>query len=161
MVGLIELRGGRYFNSAVVITRGALVGVYRKTHLMPTESLFDSGCDYPTFELRGVRFGINICHDTRFAETAASVAAQGASLLLVPAQNMMLRETAQRWKDLHNRIRAERVRETGMWLVSADVTGERDEHRIGYGPTAVINPRAEVVAQVPLMTTGAVIADIR
>ena len=48
-----------------------------------------------------------------------------------------------------------------MWLVSADVTGERDEHRIGYGPTSIINPRGEVVAQVPLLTTGIVIADVR
>ncbi|MBO0882063.1 MAG: carbon-nitrogen hydrolase family protein, partial [Mycobacterium sp.] len=161
VVGVIELRGERYFNSAVVITRGTLVGVYRKTHLMPTESLFDSGQAYPTFALRGVRFGINICHGTRFAGAAASVAAQGAKLLLVPAQNMMLRETARHWKDLHNQIRAERVRETGMWLVSADVTGERDEDRIGYGPTSVISPQAEVVAQVPLMTTGMVTVDIR
>jgi hypothetical protein len=44
--------------------------------------------------------------------------------------------------------------------VSADVTGERDEHRIGYGPTSVINPHGEVVAQVPLLTTGIVIADV-
>jgi predicted amidohydrolase len=47
-----------------------------------------------------------------------------------------------------------------VWLVSADVTGARDEHRVGYGPTSVINPRGEVVAQVPLMTTGMVVADI-
>jgi predicted amidohydrolase len=88
------------------------------------------------------------------------LAGQGAQLLLVPAQNMMRRQAATHWKDLHNQIRAERVRETGMWLASADVTGERDEHRIGYGPTSVINPRAETVAQVPLMTTGMVVADI-
>lgn len=31
------------YNSAVVITRGAVIGVYRKTHLMPAESLFDKG----------------------------------------------------------------------------------------------------------------------
>jgi predicted amidohydrolase len=128
---------------------------------MPAESLLDTGDSYPVFELRGVRFGINICYDTRFAEAAATVAAQGARLLLVPAQNMMLRTAATRWKDLHTRIRAERVRETGMWLVSADVTGERNEHRVAYGPTSVMNPQAEVVAQVSLMTTGMAIADIQ
>jgi predicted amidohydrolase len=159
--GVIEQRGGRYFNAAVVVARGVLMGVYRKTHLVPGESLFDKGDGYPTFELQGIRFGINICYDTQFAEAAAPVAAQGAQLLLVPAQNMMRRDAADQWKDLHHRIRAERVRETGMWLVSADVTGERDEHRIGYGPTSVINPRGEVVAQVPLMSTGMVVADIR
>ncbi|WP_205857688.1 carbon-nitrogen hydrolase family protein [Phytoactinopolyspora endophytica] len=158
--GVIEQDGQRYFNTAVVVTRGRLIGAYRKTHLVPGESLFNDGDTYPTFDLQGVRFGVNICYDTQFAEASAPVATQGAQLLLVPAQNMMRRAAAIHWKDLHNTIRAERVRETGMWLVSADVTGERDEHRIGLGPTSIINPQAEVVAQVPLMTTGMVIADI-
>jgi predicted amidohydrolase len=160
--GVIERDGGRYFNTAVVVTRGQLVGAYRKTHLVPGElSLFDRGDDYPTFELQGVRFGINICCDTQFADAAAAVAAQGAHLLLVPAQNMMRRAAATHWKDLHHRIRADRVRETGMWLASADVTGERGEDRVGYGPTSVMDPQAEIVAQVPLMTTGMVVADTR
>jgi 5-aminopentanamidase len=158
--GVIERDTGRYFNTAAVVTRGVLVGTYRKTHLVPGEALFHRGDAYPTFELRGVRFGINICYDTQFAEAAAAVAQQGARLLLVPAQNMMRRTAAERWKDLHHSIRSERARETGMWLVSADVTGERDEHRIGYGPTSVIDPHAEIVAQVPLMTTGMVVADV-
>ncbi|WP_281274376.1 carbon-nitrogen hydrolase family protein [Allorhizocola rhizosphaerae] len=158
--GVIEEREGRYFNTAVVVSRGELLGFYRKTHLVAGESLFDKGSAYPVFDMRGVRFGINICYDTQFAQAAAAVAEQGAQLLLVPAQNMMRRDNANRWKDLHHRIRAERARETGMWLMSADVTGERDEHRIGYGPTSVINPQGEVVAQVPLMTKGMVVADI-
>ena len=158
--GVIELDGGRLFNTAVVVERGVLLGAYRKTHLVPGEALFHGGEHYPVFDLHGVRFGINICYDAQFAEAAASVAAQGARLLLLAAQNMMRRQAAEHWKDLHNSIRCERVRETGMWLVSADVTGERGTERIGYGPTCVINPRAEVVARVPLMTTGMAIADI-
>jgi predicted amidohydrolase len=160
VLGLIERDQGRYFNSAAVLAQGELLGTYRKTHLMPGESLFDPGRTYPTFDLHGVRFGINICHDTQFPAAAAAVAAQEARLLLVPAQNMMRRQAATQWKDRHHQIRADRVRETGMWLVSADVTGERDEHYIGYGPTSIINPQAEIVAQVPLMTTGIVVADI-
>jgi predicted amidohydrolase len=158
--GVVEQHGSRYFNSAVVVARGELVGVYRKTHLVPGESLFDKGDDYPTFEVQGIRFGINICYDTQFTEAALPVAAQGARLLLVPAQNMMRRAAANRWKDLHHHIRAERARETGMWLVSADVTGARDEHRVGYGPTSVVDPGGNVVAKVPLMTTGMVVADV-
>jgi predicted amidohydrolase len=158
--GVIEQDAGTYFNTAAVVVRGTLVGAYRKTHLMPGESLFQQGGSYPTFELRGVRFGINICYDLQFAEVAGQVAAQGAQLLLVPAQNMMRRAAAAYWKDLHHGIAAERVRETGMWLVSADVTGERDRYRVGYGPTGVINPQAQVVARIPLMATGMVVADI-
>ena len=112
------------------------------------------------FELNGVTCGINICFDTNFADAAAPLAAHGARLMLGPSQNMMKRGAAEEWKLLHNRIRAERVRETGMWLVSADVTGARDELRVAYGPTSVMNPEAEVVAQVPLMATGMVLAEI-
>jgi 5-aminopentanamidase len=158
--GVIERGPGGFLNTAVVVDRGRLVGAYRKTHLVPGESLFDKGSDYPVLERGGVRFGINICYDSQFAEAAAAVAAQGATLLLVPAQNMMRRQAAEHWRELHNSIRRERVRETGMWLVSSDVTGERGTDRIGYGPTCVINPRTEIVARVPLMSTGMAVADI-
>jgi 5-aminopentanamidase len=47
-----------------------------------------------------------------------------------------------------------------MWLVSADVTGERGGTHVGFGPTSVMNPAADVVAQVPLMETGMVIAEV-
>lgn len=47
-----------------------------------------------------------------------------------------------------------------MWLVSVDVTGQRDGQRIAYDPTSVINPDGNVVAQVPLLTTGIVVASI-
>lgn len=158
--GVIERRGGRFFNTVVVVEHGRLLGAYRKTHLVPGEAIFDKGSEYPIFERSGITFGINICYDLQFAEAAAAVAAQGATLLLGSTQNMMRRKNAEHWKDLHNSIRAERVRETGMWLVSSDVTGERGTERIGYGPTCVFNPRAEIVAQVPLMTVGMAVADV-
>ena len=156
VVGLIERHGEKYFNAAVVVQSGHVRGVYRKTHLTAGEALFEHGDSYPVFEQNGIRYGINICFDTNFPEAAAPLAAQGARLLLVPAQNMMRRKAAAEWKLRHNQIRAERVRETGMWLVSADVTGERGRDYVGYGPTSVMNPTAEVVAQVPLLTIGMV-----
>ena len=158
--GVIEQSGLSYFNTAVVVRRGVLEGHYRKTHLTAGERLFEAGTGYPTFDLHGLRYGINICYDTNFPEAANAVASQGARLLLVPSQNMMKRQAAETWKCRHNAIRAERVRETGMWLVSADVTGSRDESRVAYGPTCVMNPAAEVVAQVPTMAVGMVVAKI-
>ena len=160
VLGLIERQHGRFFNSAAVIAQGEVVGVYRKTHLTDGESTFTPGSAYPTFERNGVRFGINICYDAQFPAAAQAVAAQGGQVLLVPAQNMMRRASAEKWKPLHNSIRAERVRETGMWLISADVTGQRDDDRIGYGPTSVIDPQARVIAQVPTLTVGMVTAEI-
>jgi predicted amidohydrolase len=94
----------------VVLDRGVVTGVYRKTHLMPGEALFDPGSEYPVFEVKGARYGINICSDTRFADAAARIAGQRARILLVPAQNMMRHQHAQAWQHRHHQIRAERVR---------------------------------------------------
>ena len=159
VMGLIEVEDGRLFNTAIVVDHGVLIGRYRKVHLLSGEQIFDAGSDSHIFEIAGLRFGINICYDTNFPEAARKVAHLGASLILCPANNMHRRKTAEALKDVHNSVRGERCRETGLWLVSADVTGERDG-RISWGPTAVLNPAVEVVAQLPLEKAGLLVFDI-
>jgi predicted amidohydrolase len=158
--GLIERRGPRLFNTAAVVAGGRLLGAYRKVHLTDGERVFAPGRSYPVFAARGVRFGINICFDARFPRAAAAVAAQGAHVLLAPAQNMMRRENAYVWQPRHAQIGAERARETGMWLVRSDVTGERDANRIALGPTCVIDPAGRMVSQVPAGTVGMAIGAV-
>ncbi len=72
---------------------------------------------------------------------------------------MLPRQAAQAWKDTHNSVRGERCRETGLWLISADVTGERDDC-ISFGPTAILDPAGEVVAQLPLNSPGLLVFDL-
>ena len=138
--GVNEKKAGQYFNSAVVINRGKILGVYRKTHLIdPNELFYTPGNEYPIFEIRGLKYGINICYDAQFTEAAKAVADHGAQLLLSLTQNMLRRETAEYWKDKHSEICVERVKETGLWYVRSDVTGIRPpdqygEERIGYAP---------------------------
>ena len=159
VIGLIEVANGRLFNTAIVVDRGVLIGRYRKMHLLGREQAFDVGRDTPIFEIDGLRFGISICYDTNFPETARKVAGFGASLIVCPANNMLPRKTAETLKTVHNSVRAERCRETGLWLISADVTGER-EGSIAWGPTAVLNPAGDVAAQLPLGEPGLLIFDI-
>ena len=159
VMGLIEVEEGRLFNTAIVVDRGVLIGRYRKAHLFSGEHIFNTGSDSHVFEVDGLRFGINICYDPNFPEAARKVADLGASLIVCPANNMCCRKTAEALKNVHNSVRSERCRETGLWLVSADVTGERDG-RISWGPTAVLNPAGEVVAQLPLEKTGLLVFDI-
>jgi predicted amidohydrolase len=160
VLGMIERDGDRFYNTALVIAGGRALGGYRKTFLTAGESVFTPGDAYPVFECAGVRFGMNICYDTQFPAAAAAVAAAGATVLLVSAQNMMRRDKALWWQERHNEIRRQRVQETGLWLVSADVTGERDGTRVGLGPTCAIDPAGRVVTQVPPGETGMAIADI-
>jgi len=157
--GLIEIEAGTLFNTAVVVHAGLLIGRYRKSHLLAGERLFHRGGSWPVFDAAGIPFGINICADTAIPEPAAAVVGGGARLIVCPANNMMRPVTAEEWKDRHNEIRSQRAKENGVWLVSADVTGERDG-RIALGPTAVIDPLGKVVAQVPLREVGIVVVDI-
>ena len=161
VIGFIERLDGIFHNSAVVVTGGRVVCVYRKTFLVDGEAVFTPGDTYPTFELGGVRFGLNICYDTQFPQAAAGVAEAGADVLLVPAQNMMRREKAPSWQHRHNEIRVRRVRETGLWLISADVTGSRGDTHVGLGPTCAIDPEGRVVSRVPTGTVGMAVAEVR
>jgi predicted amidohydrolase len=111
------------------------------------------------YEVQGLRFGINICYDSNFPELARDVADTGASLIVCPANNMMSLVVAEAWKLKHNPIRGERCRETGLWMISADVTGERDG-RVAWGPTAVLDPTGAVAAQLPLGEPGLLTFDL-
>lgn len=158
VLGLIEADGGRLYNTAVVIAGRRLIGRYRKTHLLKSETVFTPGEACPVFEAGGLCFGINICFDTNFADAARKVADQGAQLLVCPANNMLPHDIALTWKDRHNPVRGERCRETGLWCLSADVTGERDD-RVAWGPTALLDAQGAVVAQLPLDAPGLLVAE--
>lgn len=159
VIGMIEEEGGRLFNTAVVLERGSLIGRYCKTHLLDSERFFEVGNDYPVFEVAGLPFGINICYDANFPKAAMELAERGAALIVCPANNMLHRATAEAFRAVHNTVRGDRCRETGLWLLSSDVTGER-ERRVSWGPTAVLKPSGNVAVQAPLDQTGLVVFDI-
>jgi omega-amidase len=79
----------RPLNTAVAIDAGGrILARYSKIHLFSPESEQDAFCpgeSLATFALEGIRFGIAICYDLRFAELFAAYAGQGADAVLVPA----------------------------------------------------------------------------
>lgn len=156
--GLIEKSGARFHNTAVVVKKGQLIGAYRKTHLLAGESVFSPGADYPIFEVQGVRFGINLCNDLNFPDSAKAVADQGATVLVCPCNNMMGLTNAKHWEPKHNEIRSQRASESKLWLVSSDVTGTFG-NRAAYGPTAIIAPDGSILKQVPRLTEGIIYHD--
>lgn len=158
--GLIERDGPSLFNTAVVMANGIVLGRYRKTKLLAGEKQVEAGEAFPVFDLHGLRFGINICHDLNYSECARAVSVQDAQLLLCPCNNMMRKSNAEHWKLKHNEIRGRRALETGMCLISSDVTGEWNG-RISYGPTAVIGGNGLVVDQVGLLEEGLVFHELK
>lgn len=95
VAGVCELRPeGRLGNTAVLIDRGELVQVYRKTHLWDREpDVFDPGSDPPPVLDTSVgRLGLAICYDTFFPEVMRGLALAGAELIAAPMNVPVLGE---------------------------------------------------------------------
>jgi predicted amidohydrolase len=151
ILGLMERSGSELFNSAVIVERGRVLGVYRKQHLI--ESAFSPGRESPVFERNGVRYGVNICYDANFPEAAAALAARGAEAIFYPLNNGLPHASARKWRSRHIEILSARARECSAWVISADVV-ERSATTTGYGCTAIVGPDGRVVERCPERTTG-------
>jgi predicted amidohydrolase len=79
--------GLRPYNSAVLIDRGEVLAVYRKTHLWDREKLiFEAGSEpAPVITTSAGRIALMICYDLEFPEMVRDVALRGAQLVAVPS----------------------------------------------------------------------------
>jgi len=84
---MFERDGDRIFNTATVIDpEGAVVGRYRKLFpFRPYEEGVSGGTEFLVFDVPDAgRFGLSICYDLWFPETARTLAAMGAEVILHP-----------------------------------------------------------------------------
>ncbi len=86
VAGFPESAGDAIYNSAVVVDRTGLRGVYRKAHLWDSEiAVFDRGDDLPmVVDTDHGRVGVIVCYDVEFPEWVRAVALSGADLLCTP-----------------------------------------------------------------------------
>jgi predicted amidohydrolase len=84
---MFEIVGDEIYNTASVIDpAGNVVGRYRKMFpFRPYEEGVASGTEFLTFDVPDAgRFGVSICYDLWFPETARTLAALGAEVILHP-----------------------------------------------------------------------------
>jgi NAD+ synthase (glutamine-hydrolysing) len=147
VVGHPLARDGVRFNAASVIVNGKLLGTYCKSEL-PNDAVFDekryfSSSSRPfVFDVKGVRFGINICEDTWFKPAPRRAREAGAQVLLVP--------NASPYHMNKQHLRADVMRanvcELGLSLVYANLVGGQDE-LIFDGNSFVMDEGGAVCAQ--------------
>jgi predicted amidohydrolase len=159
ILGLIERHGNFLFNTAAVISGGAILGAYRKINLHPKEKAFDAGHECPAFEIGDWRFGVNICYDGAFPEAAATLRGKGARLICYPVNNMMPPDAAARWRLKTVDILRSRAAETGCWVATSDVVGAHDA-MLCHGFTCIVNPAGDLVARVAEGSEGVAVFDL-
>lgn len=161
IVGFTELAdNGRLYNSAAVLQRGSVAGLYRKLHPAINRSVYDPGRDVPVFQVGRLTFGIVICNDSNYAEPARLMAAQGATALFVPTNNGLppARAYAELVTEARN-VDIARAVENRLWIIRADVAGRTDE-LVSYGSSAIVNPDGVVVQSARQLRDDLIVAEI-
>jgi predicted amidohydrolase len=159
IVGFTEFGGaGRLYNSAAVYRRGAVIGVYRKLHPAIRRSVYDAGDRMPVFTAGGLTFGIIICNDSNFPESARRMAAQGAAALFVPTNNGLPAEKADLVADARDADVA-LATENRVCVIRADVAGRAGE-LVSYGSSAIVDPTGKVLRTARRLAEDLLVADI-
>jgi 5-aminopentanamidase len=161
IVGFTEMdRSGRLFNAAAVLSRGAVVGVYRKCHPAIHRSVYHAGTEAPVFTVGSLTFGVIICLDSRFPEPAAAMASQGATAFFIPTNNGM--PPAKGGAELPAEARAidiARAIEYRMPVVRADVAGETS-NLVSYGSSGIVGCDGRVLAVGRQLQADLLVAEI-
>lgn len=122
VVPFFERYRKKFYNSCAIIDGGKLLGIYRKVHIpnipLYEESFyFTGGSEFPVFNTRFGKIGVQICWDNFFPEGYRILALKGAKLVITPTASAF--KTQKRWKvvisshALLNNIFILRVNRTG------------------------------------------------
>ena len=138
-------RGVVYNSAALIGPGGDVLGVYRKTHLFPTEDRARGGWSTAGDAVTVVdtplgRIGLTIGFDGDFPELTRILAVQGAEVVCRPSG---LLRSADIW-ELTTRARAY---DNHVFVVAANATGTDPGGVHYFGNSLIVTPIAEVVAR--------------
>jgi NAD+ synthase (glutamine-hydrolysing) len=128
VVGHPHEQDGKRYNAASLLRDGEIAATYLK-HDLPNYSVFDEkryfdhGSEPCVFEMEGISFALNICADVWEPDAASQARDAGAQVLLVlNASPYAMRKQKARYGAIR-----ERIAETGMAVIYANLVGGQDE----------------------------------
>lgn len=125
--GCTRKAAGGVFNTALIYNRsGSLVGMYDKLHLQTHDYKYTPGKHLHVYESEFGPFGVMICADRRWPETARTLTLQGARVIFNPTYGMH--------GDLNLCMMRTRSYENGIYIVFTHP-----------GQSLITNPRGAVV----------------
>jgi predicted amidohydrolase len=142
---LLERRGLQASNSATFFTpAGKMLGVYRKLHLfklMDEHRFLQAGSAPLLMDIPWGGTGLAICYDLRFPELFRRYGAQGAKMVIVPAEWPL--ERIEHWRALL----IARAIENQCFMVATNAAGQTGGTTFG-GHSMIVDPWGRVVIEI-------------
>jgi predicted amidohydrolase len=145
LLPMYEKQGDTIYNDSIYIDhKGEILGIYRKTHLFPTEHTDNGGWSTPgndivTVDTRFGRMGMIICYDGDFPELSRILALRGAKAILRPSA---LLRSCEIW-ELTNKARAY---DNHVHVIAVNAVGSDGADCLYFGHSMVISPNAQKLA---------------
>lgn len=153
LVGLARKAPDGLYNTELVIQRGQLLGFYDKVLLTQGDRnvlKFQPGQSVPVFAAHGIRFAVNICHDSSFPHVAMAARLQGASVLFSPHNNeigAVAADEHRRWvRNCHIGLASQMK----MVVARANIVKADRPGQIGYGDSFILSPQGVPLAEAGL-----------
>ncbi|HUW00166.1 MAG TPA: NAD+ synthase [Gallionella sp.] len=161
VVGHPHEQNGNRYNAASLLKDGVIAATYLK-HELPNYSVFDEeryfdhGSEPCVFEMEGICFALNICADVWEPDTAHRAREAGAQVLLVLNASPYAIGKLE-WR---HRVVRERITETGMSVVYANMVGGQDE-LIFDGGSFAMDRNGELTVQCSVFEEGLSVLEIQ
>lgn len=160
VAGLLERAtdSARVRNTVVAVSGEGLLAHYRKMHLYDafgqreSEWVEPGELDAPrTFDVDGVRFGLQTCYDLRFPEVTRRLADAGADVVLVPSEWVRGPLKEHHWQTL---LLARAIENT-LYMAAAD-----HPPPLGVGHSMIVDPQGVALATIGT-TSDVAVARVR
>jgi predicted amidohydrolase len=161
ILGFSEIDGaGRLYNSAVVLHKGTVAGLYRKLHPAINKSVYQPGRETRVFTIPGLTFGIMICNDSNYPELASIFAAQGAMALFVPTSNgLPPTKGTPELVSVARKVDIACAVKHSVYVIRADVAG-RTESLASYGSSGIVDPTGTLLQSARPLEADLIVAEI-
>lgn len=151
-------------NVAFVISQeGEILGKQTKNQLDPTEDeMWIAGTDRQLFEVKGVKFGITICHEGfRYPESVRWAAQNGAKIVFHPhftantENGKQLTEWGHKDNPYYEKAMMMRAMENTIYFASVNYASNYSE-----SASSIIHPNGNCIANQNYGEAGIIVADI-
>lgn len=161
VVGFVDRKNGKIFNSAAVIYNRKIYGIVHKK-LLPNYGVFDEkryfspGKEILNFSSDAINFGVNICEDIWHRRGPLKYQAKnGAKLIInINGSPYLFKKRKEREK-----IGKFQCRENKITLVYTNLVGGQDE-LVFDGQSFVMDERGEIISLSPAFRAGLFISDL-